>query len=456
MVKDDFSAILCLQMRGLRQGKPNGGVALAFKAGVATLCALAVALAAPIGAQAATEIGQTPPPPSQTGSEPSMLPTLCPSGINLVQSKTGAAPGYDVPANGVITSWRHRGATVAEETAGQAKLVVWRPAGTDKYTVVGKSAKESFTPNTLSPALATRVPVKAGDLLGLRTETDGVACFFSNFEQSSMEDEVRFQGSGGAPSGGGGGGGGTGSACVDSGGDQRACQDEFCDNTFAHAGFGEDCKSFPSSSANAADPADGSTQTFDPVPGSGGRVNVSAIVEPDADADGFGDETQDLCPTDASTAGTCPPPPAPKSEAPGPPPDLTPPELAVFGNESQPLRKVIRVAAVCPTQACEVFATGRLIVKPPARKRSRGPRRIRGFKLGPASAAMAAGEKKALRLKIRKPAQKAAAKALRQGGQVRALVRVRAIDESGNDTYARKGVSLGKNPNKARKSKRRR
>lgn len=33
---------------------------------------------------------------------------------------------------------------------------------------------------------------------------------------------------------------------------------------------------------------------------------VQADVEPDADRDGFGDETQDLCPTNASTQGACP------------------------------------------------------------------------------------------------------------------------------------------------------
>jgi len=34
---------------------------------------------------------------------------------------------------------------------------------------------------------------------------------------------------------------------------------------------------------------------------------MNADVEADADNDGFGDETQDQCPTDASTQGQCPP-----------------------------------------------------------------------------------------------------------------------------------------------------
>jgi hypothetical protein len=39
---------------------------------------------------------------------------------------------------------------------------------------------------------------------------------------------------------------------------------------------------------------------------SGLRLDVSAVLEPDADNDGFGDETQDGCPADASTQGPCP------------------------------------------------------------------------------------------------------------------------------------------------------
>jgi hypothetical protein len=35
-------------------------------------------------------------------------------------------------------------------------------------------------------------------------------------------------------------------------------------------------------------------------------LDLSATLEPDADHDGFGDETQDQCPTNASTQGACP------------------------------------------------------------------------------------------------------------------------------------------------------
>ena len=37
------------------------------------------------------------------------------------------------------------------------------------------------------------------------------------------------------------------------------------------------------------------------------RVNIQATLEPDADGDGYGDETQDLCPSQAATRGAYPP-----------------------------------------------------------------------------------------------------------------------------------------------------
>lgn len=38
-------------------------------------------------------------------------------------------------------------------------------------------------------------------------------------------------------------------------------------------------------------------------------LSLAAVIEPDADGDGFGDETQDQCPQNATTQGACPPPP---------------------------------------------------------------------------------------------------------------------------------------------------
>jgi Ca2+-binding RTX toxin-like protein len=56
--------------------------------------------------------------------------------------------------------------------------------------------------------------------------------------------------------------------------------------------------------------ADGESGDFSSFPGF--RLNISAVIEPDADQDGFGDETQDQCPGQAGPNNGCPAPtPAP-------------------------------------------------------------------------------------------------------------------------------------------------
>jgi hypothetical protein len=42
--------------------------------------------------------------------------------------------------------------------------------------------------------------------------------------------------------------------------------------------------------------------------GVAGRANIAAVLEPDADLDGFGDASQDLCPQSAATQAACPAP----------------------------------------------------------------------------------------------------------------------------------------------------
>jgi hypothetical protein len=61
---------------------------------------------------------------------------------------------------------------------------------------------------------------------------------------------------------------------------------------------------------SGADPAPGETRSAVGAPDPVTLLNVSAVLEPDADGDGFGDETQDQCPTNATTQGPCPTPAA--------------------------------------------------------------------------------------------------------------------------------------------------
>ena len=52
-------------------------------------------------------------------------------------------------------------------------------------------------------------------------------------------------------------------------------------------------------------PIIGATVPFKESPEPKAQIPVFATVEPDADGDGYGDETQDQCPTQATTQGAC-------------------------------------------------------------------------------------------------------------------------------------------------------
>jgi hypothetical protein len=53
------------------------------------------------------------------------------------------------------------------------------------------------------------------------------------------------------------------------------------------------------------------TSTMFSGPGMMLHLNLRATIEPDADGDGFGDETQDKCPSQAAAQGSCVPPATP-------------------------------------------------------------------------------------------------------------------------------------------------
>lgn len=121
------------------------------------------------------------------------------------------------------------------------KLKAYRATGTaNQYTVVGASTSQTTAPGT-TPTYPTRIPVKAGDIIGLGGGTGDCAAQTGN---SSDQYEVR-----------------------------------------------------------GGDAPPGETDTYSPS--TNFRMDISAQLEPDADNDGFGDETQDQCPTDASTQGPC-------------------------------------------------------------------------------------------------------------------------------------------------------
>jgi len=148
------------------------------------------------------------------------------------------------PSGGVITRWTLSLVPSGAVTIPQTLKVI-RQTGPETVLVVGESA-QIITGG--SNSFETRIPVQAGDRLGL-----------SGFGEHGLV------------------------YCLEEPGPENLLA------VFANTGGA------------------GSTGTFEAIEAEA-RVPVSAVLEPDADNDGYGDETQDKCPTSAATHDACPAP----------------------------------------------------------------------------------------------------------------------------------------------------
>jgi hypothetical protein len=182
--------------------------------------------------------------------------TTAPS-VSVVSLKN--PPGYPlpnaIPSAGVITSWAFTIAGVLPpEYTVTEKMKVFAPTSVPgQLTVVGESAASVSSGTTTSPA---RIPVQSGDLIGSS---------LTLLNAGKLEQGAIF------------------------------CKTE---------NSGDEIAFVP------GDPFTGATvSTTGNEAGFQNPINVT--VEPDADGDGYGDETQDKCPTDASTHEACPTPPPP-------------------------------------------------------------------------------------------------------------------------------------------------
>jgi hypothetical protein len=164
--------------------------------------------------------------------------------LTLIQLTQNGVPTA-APSSGVITQWKIR-LIPAPVTISQ-QLKVFRPtANPAQFQVVGESAFASVAGGENS--FPTRIPVQAGDRLGI----------FGNLTYGPLFCE--------------------------------GPETESPGNTLG--GF-------------AGNPTTGTTATLAGV-GTEVLVPARAVIEPDADGDGFGDETQDLCPQSPAVQAACP------------------------------------------------------------------------------------------------------------------------------------------------------
>jgi hypothetical protein len=183
----------------------------------------------------------------QVGSDPNVLP--CHQCSEIQGSSSGARPSYTVPQDGVITSWTFHalgaGGTARLRVFGPiGKIIAPRQGGPPPPPPVDTLLAESANESFVlgeTKTSPTRIPVKRPDHLGIAV--DGPSGF--TFSGDPLDSAAEFP-------------------------------------YAAPVGDHEPLILF-----------------------AGYRVAVSATLEPDADQDGYGDETQDQCPTDPTTHAAC-------------------------------------------------------------------------------------------------------------------------------------------------------
>ncbi len=209
-----------------------------MRAPISTLvAALVLLLAAPAAAPASIVVGAT----SLTGAA-----SICPNSFAMMQTGNDpATPSYAMPTAGVVT---HLDTGVIGPAGSTAVLQVLRGAAPSGPTVVGQTDVLQGNVTSSPVGAAVRIPVQAGDRLGLATTTGA-----------------------------------------------------FCVSPTGHPG---DTLAYVS--PLAAYPTAGSVLAPLNQALPGYRLNVAATLEADADGDGYGDDTQDSCPAvPAVHTGTC-------------------------------------------------------------------------------------------------------------------------------------------------------
>ena len=272
-------------------------------------------------------------------------------------STVAGSPSYETP-EGVLTRWRFH--SLNEPTPGSIKLKIFRLTGTaGAYEVVGDSALKALAPDT-SYEFAERIPVKKGDLLGLLAQ-DGADVGMG--VANTPGNRLGQFGGGDIPVG------STGTITTD----------------------------FPNL-----------------------RVSVAATVESDADKDGFGDDSQDGCPTDPTRQDACPAAPA----------DKTAPVETSTAKRSQDVDKL--AVFVTLNEAGTVTAAASVNVSGASKR----------FAFRPVTRTVSANVRTKFRLKLRRTALRRVRKALKRGKKLRASLTITAKDAAANATVKKLRVRL--------------
>jgi hypothetical protein len=155
------------------------------------------------------------------------------------------------------------------------------------------------------------------------------------------------------------------------------------------------------------------------------EVLISGTVEPDADGDGYGDETQDECPSDAAVQGDCPVAPQVR--------DTHAPTATLGGPRTQDVVAKRRVVVyVSSNEAARLSASGAISL----------PGASRVLKLRSAVKSVAAQTRTRLELKLGRKAVSRIRRALRRGAKLRARVTVTVRDAAGNAASARRTIRI--------------
>jgi hypothetical protein len=159
-------------------------------------------------------------------------------------------------------------------------------------------------------------------------------------------------------------------------------------------------------------------------PTGGHRVNIAATLEPDADKDGFGDESQDGCPSDPATRATC--------AAPPPAVDTSAPILALAAPRKESVKQRRLHVYAKSNDAAAGVVTGRVRIG----------RSAKSYRLRQANPSLAAGSRTKIVVRIPKRALLAIRAALRTARKPNARLTLVARDSAGNTTKAVKKIRL--------------